>query len=322
MSEYQYYEFQAIDRALTEREMSELRSCSTRACITATRFENDYSYGSFRGNEDAWMDKYFDAFLYLANWGTHVFKLRLPSGALDLETARQYCAGEPASARETGACVVLSFVSDDEEGGDWVEGEGQLSSLIGVRAELACGDLRALYLGWLLSLQEGDLDDDAVEPPVPPGLGERSACLDGMVDSLRIDVDLLDVAANATADPSAPRTVGELRRAAAAHAEERQRVVASKAAEEKARRKRQAAAARLEYLDSVAPRAPQLWGEVEALISTKQPKGYARAIELLVDLRDLSLRSNGADFGSRVHSLRAAHVHKAAFLKRLAKAGL
>jgi len=30
MSEYQYYEFQALDRPLTEKEMRELRSYSTR----------------------------------------------------------------------------------------------------------------------------------------------------------------------------------------------------------------------------------------------------------------------------------------------------
>jgi hypothetical protein len=46
--------------------------------------------------------------------------------------------------------VILTFASEDEEGGDWVEGDGHLSSLISVRAELGRGDLRALYLGWLL----------------------------------------------------------------------------------------------------------------------------------------------------------------------------
>lgn len=40
MSEYQYYEFQAIDRPLTSREMGELRAVSSRAAITATRFTN------------------------------------------------------------------------------------------------------------------------------------------------------------------------------------------------------------------------------------------------------------------------------------------
>jgi hypothetical protein len=198
MSEYQYYEFQAIDRPLTAKEMSDLRSCSTRARITPTSFVNDYSWGDFKGNEDAWMEKYFDAFLYVANWGTHVLKLRLPSRLLDLENARTYCGGDSATVRDKGGKTILSFVSEDEGGGDWIEGEGQLSSLISVRAELARGDLRALYLGWLLRAQTGELDDDDTEPPVPPGLGQLSASLESLAEFVRIDGDLLHVAAEAS----------------------------------------------------------------------------------------------------------------------------
>ena len=198
MSEYQYYEFQAIDRPLTEKEMRELRAYSTRARITPTSFINDYSWGNFKGDEDAWMEKYFDAFLYVANWGTRVLKLRLPSRLLDLETAHLYCPGEQAFAREKSGKVILTFVSDDEGGGEWVEGEGWLSSLISVRAELARGDMRCLYLGWLLCAQSGELDDEDVEPPVPPGLGQLSASLESLVEFLRIDTDLLHVAARAS----------------------------------------------------------------------------------------------------------------------------
>lgn len=151
MSEYQYYEFWAIDRPLTEKEMRELRSFSTRARIAPTSFVNDYSWGSFKGDEDAWMEKYFDAFLYLANWGTHVLKLRLPSRLLDIETARLYCPGHSASARAKAGKVIPTLVSEREEGGEWVEGEGWLSSLISVRAELARGD-RALPLPGLAPL--------------------------------------------------------------------------------------------------------------------------------------------------------------------------
>ena len=42
MSEYPSYEFLAIDRPLTAREMQELRAVSSRAIITATRFTNHY----------------------------------------------------------------------------------------------------------------------------------------------------------------------------------------------------------------------------------------------------------------------------------------
>lgn len=209
MSEYQYYEFQAIDRPLTAKEMGELRSYSTRARITPTSFVNDYSWGSFKGDEDAWMERYFDAFLYLANWGTHVLKLRFPARLLDAKTARSYCAGDRASVREKNGKVILTLLSDDEEGGDWVEGDGHLASLISVRAELGRGDLRPLYLGWLLCVQSGELDDDDLEPPVPAGLGELSASLEGLCEFLRIDADLVRVAATA----SPPLAYDEPRRA-------------------------------------------------------------------------------------------------------------
>jgi hypothetical protein len=67
MSECQYYEFQRVDGRLSEKEMQELRAYSTRARITPTSFINEYNFGSFKGNTDAWMEKYFDGFLYLAN---------------------------------------------------------------------------------------------------------------------------------------------------------------------------------------------------------------------------------------------------------------
>jgi hypothetical protein len=194
MSEYQYYEFQAIDRALSADQVDKLRSYSTRAQITSTTFTNEYSWGSFKGNPDAWMEKYFDAFVYLANWGTHILKLRLSSSLLGAGSAKKYLGG--AWVKEKLGKVVLSFVSEDEEGdGDWVEGQGHLSSMISVRADLARGDWRALYLGWLMRAQAGELADQTVEPPVPPGLGKLTASLDAMAEFLRIDRDLIDVAA-------------------------------------------------------------------------------------------------------------------------------
>ena len=198
MSEYQYYEFQAIDRPLSEKEMAELRSHSTQARITPTSFVNDYAWGDFKGDENAWMAKYFDAFLYLANWGTHILKLRLPTRLLDADTAGLYCAGEHAWVREKNGKVILTFQSEDEEGGEWIEGEGQLPSLISVRTELARSDRRALYLGWLLCAQSGDFDDEEVEPPVPAGLTQLSASLERLVEFLRLDRDLIQVAATAS----------------------------------------------------------------------------------------------------------------------------
>lgn len=198
MSEYQYYEFQAIDRPLTAKETSKLRSYSSRARITPTSFVNDYSWGSFKGDADNWMERYFDAFLYYANWGTQILKLRLPSNLLDAKTANEYCSGESTFIQEKAGRVVLSFIIEDGEAVAWDEDEWNLSSLISVRAELALGDLRALYLGWLLCVQNAEFEDEDVEPPVPPGLGQLSASLESLAEFLYIDRDLLEVAAQAS----------------------------------------------------------------------------------------------------------------------------
>ena len=37
------------------------------------------------------MERYYDAHLYLTNWGTHQVMLRLPRALLSLEATEQYC---------------------------------------------------------------------------------------------------------------------------------------------------------------------------------------------------------------------------------------
>jgi hypothetical protein len=47
--------------------MAELRDLSTRATITSTRFVTVYHWGDFKGKPDTLMERYFDAFVYVAN---------------------------------------------------------------------------------------------------------------------------------------------------------------------------------------------------------------------------------------------------------------
>jgi hypothetical protein len=206
VSEYQYYEFQAIDKPLTEKQMIELRALSSRATITPTSFTNHYEWGNFKGDPHKLMTDYFDAHLYLANWGTHWFMLRFPRRLLDEKTAAAYCRAESATVDAKCEWTILGFVSEDEDG-DWEDtGEGSLASLIPLRADILAGDLRCLYLGWLLCAQSGELDDEELEPTLPPGcpsLRELSASLEAFADFLRIDPDLIAVAAEGLPDAAA-----------------------------------------------------------------------------------------------------------------------
>ena len=395
MSEYQYYEFRAIDRPLGQKEMDELRALSTRAEITPTSFTNTYHWGDFKGNPETLMDRYFDAFLYVANWGTHRLMFRIPRRFLDAEAASAYCDDEALSLKAKKEHVVLEFSSEDEEGDEWTEGEHWMSSLISLRAELMRGDHRALYLGWLASLpsrirddedgwdeedgrdEEDPDDDDGLEPPVPPGLAKLSAPLRALAEFLRVEDELIEVAAAGSAgeppaEPSrtelarwvkglpaadkdayllrflaeegdlllraelskrfrestvpsgagpAPdterRTVAQLLAARDALVESKRRKAAERAARERARQEREQAEARVKYLDDLARREPATWREVEERIATKLPKEYDRAVELLVDLRDLAGRSGrAAEAEARIMDLRQRHSKKPSLMQR------
>lgn len=383
MSEYQYYEFQAVDRPLDDRQLRALRNLSTRARITPTSFVNHYDWGDFKGDPAALMEQCFDLHLYLANWGTHRFMLRLPRRFLDLRLARHYCAGEAAAVRATAEHVILDFESRNEEGGDWEvdgDGSGWLSALAPLRGELMQGDLRCLYLGWLLCVREGLVDGDAHEPAVPPGLAKLSGPLAAFAEFMRLDEDLLVVAAGASGDersdlrhrevearvralPEAEKTAlllrfidggdphlavelrrhfadadadgtppggapgrrsaAELLAAAEARAEERRQRAAKREAKEHARREREQAAARAKHLEELAKREDMAWRETEALINTKQPRNYGRALDLLKDLRDLGAHLDKDDaFAAALRSLRSRHAKKPSFLARLDKEGL
>jgi len=205
VSEYQYYEFLAIDRPLDHDEQAEIRSLSTRARITATGFVNEYHWGDFKGDPNRLMERFYDAHLYVANWGTHRVMFRLPGDLLDPDVVEDYCIGDHVSARDVAEFVVLDFTCEDESGEfdfDYAP-ETLLSAIVGVRAELAAGDLRPLYLAWLAAYGAWERDEDVfdrdadedLEPPVPPGLGALTAAQRALADFLRLDDDLLAVAA-------------------------------------------------------------------------------------------------------------------------------
>jgi hypothetical protein len=203
MSEYQCYEFVALEQPLNAKQMAELRAMSTRAEISPTRFWNEYHWGDLKADPVKLIERYFDAHVYSANWGARRLMLRLPKGRVDVKAMKPYFAGGHAARFiSNGEHVVLALTSDTEEPESDDESQGSLAVLSPVRAELMQGDLRPAYLAWLLAVHAEDVGDDAVEPPVPAGLAELTAAQEAMVEFLRIDVDLVAAAASGSAAPA------------------------------------------------------------------------------------------------------------------------
>ena len=381
MSEYQHYELRAVDKPLTAEQMKRLRALSTRASISSTRFVNTYQWGDFKGNPSRLMEQMFDAFLYWANWGTRRFQVRLPDSPARREQIEPYCIEPFATVRVHGNNLILELDAE-EIYEDYYDGEEDdwMGSLLPLREDLLRGDYRCLYLAWLRSVQEEEVEDDEYEPPLPPGLRDGSEPLSEFGRFFRINLDLIEAAAEgsgpAPQEPSAeavvqwvkgltveekdallcdalhgrrpalgaellrlyhaanpssahtapsakPRTAGELRRAAQAREEKRAQELAARKKAAKQQREAEQAAARAAYLVRLASREEEAWDQVGDLIATTRPNDYERAIQLLVDLRDLAMRDKReADFRLGLRTIREEHANKPSLQRRLNEAGL
>jgi hypothetical protein len=202
VSEYQYYEFQALDRPLSDSERNFLQSLSSRVQLTPTSATYIYNYGDFRGDPMQVLERCFDAMLYVANWGTRQLAFRLPASIIDFSALEPYCFPDIISTLVTPEYVILDISIIDETIAGWIDGEGWLPALTSLRQDLLRGDFRALYLAWLKAAQIGFYeeaeDDDPLEPPVPANLQNRSDSLNTLIELFEIDEDLITVAAEAS----------------------------------------------------------------------------------------------------------------------------
>lgn len=194
MSEYQYYEFIAIDEPLTPKQVAELRACSSRANITPTSFVNDYQWGDLKANPVDWMRCYFDAHVYVANWCTCVLCLHLPKSAFSAGIFRAFKTETTFSVKQTKTHWLLEWVLDESDnyGRFAVEdGRGWMGRLAPLRDELLRGDMRPLYIGWLAGVSAGEVSGKTTEPEPPPGLSQLTAAQQSLADFLEIDENLL-----------------------------------------------------------------------------------------------------------------------------------
>jgi hypothetical protein len=198
VSEFQYYEFVAIDNPLSLAAQKKLRAITSRATITATRLVNTYEWGDFKGDPHALVTRHFDAFLYYANWGARHLILRVPAAKLDMKLVLQYCAPRPIKSRGGSSVatvsmnkthLVLSWWSEDDSAADQEEVESSaLGALTPIRNELMSGDYRALYLSWLLRRQAGEIRRTDKEPARPPDMKRMTGSQRALAEFLRLDL--------------------------------------------------------------------------------------------------------------------------------------
>ena len=204
MSEYQYYEWQTIDRPLTSAQRSAVNGLSSHIDVTSTRAQVDYSWGDFKHDPLDVLAEYFDAYLYMANWGSRELAFRFPKDLLDPTAIEPYLADNYVTLEKRKDYYILAFdMADEDARYDWLEPGGELSDLASLRGDILRGDYRVLYLAWLRAAEiragyayyEEDEAEEQEEPPIPAGLNNLTAALRVFANWSELDPHLLKAAA-------------------------------------------------------------------------------------------------------------------------------
>jgi hypothetical protein len=204
MSEYQYHDWQTVDRVLTPEGQAEVDSLSSHIEVSSSRAVVTYHWSDFRHEPKQVLLDYFDAYFYMVNWGTLRLMFRFPRGLIDEEVITPYLLEEFVSFETVGDCQVLDLEFNPEYGEGWMEAESGLSGFIRLREDLIEGDYRLLYPAWLkaMTISDEGVDDYGYEipypdhePSVPAGLKKLSPGLKHFIDIFELDPFLVQAAA-------------------------------------------------------------------------------------------------------------------------------
>lgn len=224
MSEYQYYEFQAFDRTLSDADIKALRALSSRARIGATSFTNSYDWGDFRGDPVELMRRWFDLHLCFSHFGAHRLMIKLPKRLVDRHRLDGFLRKDGcATLRAAGENLILDIMGEELYPSEEDDGSGWLAALAPLRADVLGGDLRLFYLLWLTEVEAGAADPGELEPM--PGIGPLTGPLQAFAELFQLDGDLVEAAAeNVTGKEVAQQPSSEAIRQVVSALPEREKV--------------------------------------------------------------------------------------------------
>ena len=209
MSEYQWVEFRAIESPLDQDAVEFMHTQSSRAEIDQWRFANEYNFGDFHGDALQMLRRGYDLHMHYSNFGYRLLYFYFRDGFDYADLVEQYTDGDQICWQpdESGSGGVLMISPQGDAGtfdAIW-DFKTLASDFIPLWEMIDRGDMRPLYIAYIalcswFDPDDGDDDDDLLEPPVPAGLKQSHPGLDRLCTFLELDGDLLDLASEASAE--------------------------------------------------------------------------------------------------------------------------
>ena len=206
MSEYQAYYFARVDRPLSSKEIEAVDALSSHMEVSAHSAFVHYHYGDFKHEPVQVLTKWFDVFVYYANWGSQTVGFRFNKDAIDLERLAPFEVDNALMVETSGDHVVVCAQFDENygDGGYYDLSEergGFYAGYVSLYNAILRGDDRALFLLWLKATQQCGYLDEPV--PIPGGLNALGTELTDLAEFIDLDSHLIEAAAQHNPAPAA-----------------------------------------------------------------------------------------------------------------------
>lgn len=201
MSEYQCYQWKKVGRSLSPKQRKEVSNLSSHISVTGASAEVTYHWGDFKHDPQAVLARYFDIFLYEANWGTQRVAFRFDLHTVDVDQLTGFAVGDSLEVNQTDEGVFLevwfeenwvepswSYYDQYEATGDW-----RLEAFESIYRQIQQGDYRGLFLLWLKSCQLSP--EEAKVVGLPKGMAALEEEHRILIDFVGVDEGLLKQAA-------------------------------------------------------------------------------------------------------------------------------
>jgi len=187
-------EFLAIDRKLSAADIAYLTNLAWPVQVTPNGFRREHCCDRDERDAADLLARFFDAHMF-AEWGSkRRLMLRLTLDRAGRRALVPYLLEGMVQVTCLEDCVVLDFQAGVDDPDLLAVPRYSLSAMAPLRAELAKGDRRSLYLMWLRAVQSGVVPPEVSEPPVPPNLARLTPAQTALVRFFVLDRDLLEAA--------------------------------------------------------------------------------------------------------------------------------
>lgn len=205
MSEFQQYEFHAIDKPLNQEGLKAVGAMSSRVRLSPRKAVFTYNYSDFRQDEEKVLLGYFDFMLYMSNWGSKRIMMKFPLDMVDYDILKQYrisvvdCYSQDIRIVKKAGFLLLDINYVEEDSYDWIDEGDYGYNFLNMRDEIMNGNYQSLFVVWLKYLSmmyDGDSFSHSYSFDsglIPDNLSTLGITASAVKDFFSIEEDWLDI---------------------------------------------------------------------------------------------------------------------------------